>query len=167
MFYEFDQNNSGGSFIVDDNVCHRLFIEATNEEEAIAKAEDLGCYWNGVANGIDCSCCGDRWTPYADEINLLEFATSGYKVSAYGKDRDSAIIEWNKRYGKFKIISAPSLENKIFLSGVYVTGSICFADIEEYAQFLADEYGWTTPDARIYYANGKVAEIHSSKKSRN
>ncbi len=167
MFYEFDQNNSGGSFIVDDNVCHRLFIEANSEEEAIAKAEDLGCYWNGVTDGIDCPCCGDRWTPYADEINLLEFATNGYSVSASSEDRDSAIAEWNKRYGKFQVVSAPALENKIFYRSVYATGSICFADIEEYAQFLADEYGWTTPDARIYYANGKVTEIHSSKKSRN
>lgn len=28
MFYLFSQNNSGGSFIVNDKVCHRLFIEA-------------------------------------------------------------------------------------------------------------------------------------------
>lgn len=34
-----------------------------------------------------------------------------------------------------------------------------FGDIETYAQYLADEYGWTTPDARIYYKNGEVIEI--------
>lgn len=27
-FYEYNQNNSGGSFIVDKNLCHRLMIEA-------------------------------------------------------------------------------------------------------------------------------------------
>jgi len=31
--------------------------------------------------------------------------------------------------------------------------------IEEYAQIMADQYGWTKPDARIFYANGKVTEI--------
>ena len=36
--------------------------------------------------------------------------------------------------------------------------------IEEYAQFIADNYGWTKPDARIYYANGKVLEIYSHNK---
>lgn len=34
-----------------------------------------------------------------------------------------------------------------------------FGDIETYAQYLADEYGWTIPDARIYYKNGEVIEI--------
>ena len=33
MFYEFDQNNSGGHFTVNDKVCHRLFIEAEIEIE--------------------------------------------------------------------------------------------------------------------------------------
>ena len=34
-FYEFSQNNSGGSFTVTKDLCHRLFIEAKNEDEAI------------------------------------------------------------------------------------------------------------------------------------
>ena len=38
-FYEFDQNNSGGVFKVDDKLCHRLFIEAENANQAIKKAE--------------------------------------------------------------------------------------------------------------------------------
>lgn len=32
-------------------------------------------------------------------------------------------------------------------------------DIEAYAQYLANEYGWTIPDARLYYADGTVKEI--------
>nr|DAQ95528.1 MAG TPA: hypothetical protein [Caudoviricetes sp.] len=35
MFYLFNQNNSGGSFIVNDKVCHRLFIEADDGREAL------------------------------------------------------------------------------------------------------------------------------------
>lgn len=69
-WYEFPQNNSGGRFITDDKVCHLIYIQAESEEEAIEKAEELGCYWDGVNKGIDCPCCGDRWskfTPLAPE----------------------------------------------------------------------------------------------------
>lgn len=31
--------------------------------------------------------------------------------------------------------------------------------IEAYAQLLADRYGWTKPDVRIFYADGNVVEI--------
>jgi hypothetical protein len=31
--------------------------------------------------------------------------------------------------------------------------------IEEYAQVMADLYGWTKPDIRIFYKNGEVKEI--------
>jgi hypothetical protein len=47
-FYEFDQNNSGGSFVVNDKVCHRVIID---------KAETLGIHFDGWG---DCSCCGNR-----------------------------------------------------------------------------------------------------------
>ena len=69
MFYMLDQNNSGGSFVVNDRLTHRLFIEADSEQDAIAFAESLVCYWNGVENGYDCECCGDRWYQYAREYN--------------------------------------------------------------------------------------------------
>ena len=35
-FYEFNQNNSGGHFDVDENVCHRVIIEAMDEKHAVA-----------------------------------------------------------------------------------------------------------------------------------
>lgn len=47
-WYEFTQNNSGGYFEADENVCHRMLIEASSFDEVIEKAESLGCYWNGV-----------------------------------------------------------------------------------------------------------------------
>lgn len=40
---------------------------------------------------------------------------------------------------------------------------IIFETVEEYAQYLADKYGWTKPDGRIYFANGDVVEIFSTK----
>lgn len=116
MFYEYKQNNSGGSFDVDDKLCNRLFIEADSAKIANRIAEGLGCYWNGVDAGLDCECCGDRWTPRSE-----------------GDWRCVNLDKVNEWYG--------------------------VNTIEEYAQYLADKYGMTIPDARIYYANGTVKEI--------
>lgn len=160
MFYEFNQNNSGGDFIVNDEVCHRLIIEAENEEDAISKAEDLGCYWDGVSKGIDCPCCGDRWYPNAYEINLMKLAADGCSVSILDGIYPDTVAEWNRRYGKYKALVPP--EFKTIHSRRY-EGKICFDSIEEYVQYLADEYGWTSPDARIFYKDGKVTEIYTSK----
>jgi len=162
MFYEFDQNNSGGHFHVDDKVCHRLFIEADNEKEALRIAEDIGCYWNGVADGIDCPCCGDRWDPYGEEINLIKYAAEGYRVHIYTGYGVDAVAEWNRRYGKYKIVEAPTFKKDRAFERY--EGSICFNNIEEYVQYIADEYGWTTPDARIFYKDGRVREIYSAKR---
>ena len=61
MFYTFNQNNSGGSFITNDRVAKYVIIEADSNKEADKKAEELGIYFNGCALGFDCDCCGDRW----------------------------------------------------------------------------------------------------------
>ena len=155
MFYEFNQNNSGGSFDVDDKLCHRLFIEADTLKEAIWKAEDLGCYWDGVAAGIDCPCCGDRWDkPWKDEGETFPKDFGAIEFS-------SSLEKWYKKYGKYEIIIEPHLrKNSMYKS---YEGKIRFNNIEEFAQYLADEYGWTTPDVRIYYKNGKIKEIFSRK----
>lgn len=123
-FYEFAQNNSGGNFITDDRVCHRLFIEAEDVNEATEKALELGVYFDGVESGVDCDCCGDRWSrPWDDDPLVFPEEMGG----------------WRK--------------DKVILN-----------DIVEYAQFLADEYGWTTPDARIFYKDGAIKEIFKEKK---
>lgn len=62
-FFSFDQNNSGGGFVVDNDVAHNVIIEAATADEANAKAEDIGIYFNGCDDGSDCPCCGDRWYP--------------------------------------------------------------------------------------------------------
>lgn len=125
-WFEFNQNNSGGYFDVDDKVCHRLFIEAEAFNDAVEKAEELGCYWDGVDKGIDCSCCGDRWGKWDDRpVDLERYKTEGYKSLSHG--------------------------------------TLYFNNIEEYAQFLADKFGWTVPDGRIYYNDGNVKEVFSKK----
>lgn len=64
MFYEYNQNNSGGSFFSDDlrGISHIVIIEADSPNQADAKAEDIGLYFNGCDSGMDCDCCGDRWS---------------------------------------------------------------------------------------------------------
>jgi len=64
-FYSFDQNNSGGSFDVDEKQgidCH-VFVQAFDAKEANNHACNIGIYFNGVEEDRDCECCGDRWHP--------------------------------------------------------------------------------------------------------
>lgn len=123
-FYEFTQNNSGGNFITDDDVCHRLLIEAGDVDEATEKALELGVYFDGVESGIDCDCCGDRWRrPWSEDP-----------------------LEFPMEYESYRI------------------GKVSFGDAVEYAQLMADEYGWTSPDARIFYKDGTVKEIFTKEK---
>jgi hypothetical protein len=61
-FFLFRQNNSGGSFVINDNVAHSVIIEAYSPKEADARAEAIGVYFDGCMTGRDCDCCGDRWS---------------------------------------------------------------------------------------------------------
>jgi len=61
LFYTYHQNNSGGSFNVNDRVCPYVIIQAVSPRDADRRAEDIGIYFNGVNEGNDCPCCGDRW----------------------------------------------------------------------------------------------------------
>lgn len=65
MFYTFVQNNSGGSFDWNDKAGIGMYVivEADNADQANAKAEEVGLYFDGVENDLDCECCGDRWFP--------------------------------------------------------------------------------------------------------
>ena len=115
-FYEFSQNNSGGGFDTDDDLCHRLFIEANDAEQANEIAEGLGVYFNGCDNGQDCSCCGDRWYE-CDESDSI--------------DLEKTSILYEKE----------------------------LATIADYAQMLADNWGWTKPDGRIFYLDGRKQDV--------
>lgn len=61
MFYEFRQNNSGGRFVRNNSVDHYVIIEADSLPQLKARALSIGIYFNGVAEGVDCGCCGARW----------------------------------------------------------------------------------------------------------
>lgn len=62
-FYSFIQNNSGGSFDVDESkgISETVVIEAESAQQANTIAEHIGLYFDGCDSGMDCDCCGDRW----------------------------------------------------------------------------------------------------------
>ncbi len=150
-FYAFDQNNSGGSFVVNDKLCHRVIIEADTEVEAINKAEILGVYFNGVDLGMDCDCCGDRWYKPHELKFPLEYSSFTKKeaeelgktyVCEVYKEKSKLSTDKRERYG------------------------IIFPYPESYARYMADNYGWTDPDVRIFYKNDKIIEITGEKQKR-
>ncbi len=57
-YYTFEQNNSGGRF---QEPAGTLIVQAVSYEDARSRAEGLGVYFDGCEQGLDCSCCGDRW----------------------------------------------------------------------------------------------------------
>lgn len=64
-WYTYSQNNSGGSFVIDEyaGIAHFVIVQATDAESANDAARRIGLYFNGCDSGRDCSCCGDRWSP--------------------------------------------------------------------------------------------------------
>lgn len=58
FWFEFHQNNSGGYYEEDENVCEFVYIQAHNAREAIEKAKRF------CDNSNSCRCCGDRWSFY-------------------------------------------------------------------------------------------------------
>jgi hypothetical protein len=78
MFYRFHQNNSGGWFAEDDDVAITVHIEANSAEEANQIAQQHGIYFDGVADGQDCDCCGDRWNETSEWDGSEEIEISKY-----------------------------------------------------------------------------------------
>jgi hypothetical protein len=60
-FFMWNQNNSGGHFVVNDDLTWRVVIESDDYEQAEIYALGIGVYYDGVDEGRDCRCCGDRW----------------------------------------------------------------------------------------------------------
>lgn len=163
MFYEFNQNNSGGHFVVNDNLCGRVIIEAYSEEEAISKGEELGMYWEGVSCGIDCSCCGDRWRS-PEKIDLTKYQKEGWPVFMYSditKEYEGDPLEqWLKKYDKFTRKEEPTYHKR--LGGDFGT-FVYLNTVEEYAQLISELYSsGTIPSARIFYKDGTVKEFFTS-----
>lgn len=95
MYYEFRQNNSGGHFLEDDNVSIMVIIEACCFAEAKEKAEEIGIYFDGVQKGMDCPCCGDRWSEWSEWQDIVKLPTdeSIYIRNDTEKERVQARLE--------------------------------------------------------------------------
>jgi len=66
-FFTFNQNNSGGHFVIDEEhgVCECVIIEALNAEDAIHRLNKIGDKVDGFHSY--CSCCGERWPDWIDD----------------------------------------------------------------------------------------------------
>ena len=72
MIYSFDQNNSGGYYCKPAQTI--IVKDARNAKHATRIALAAGMYFNGVADGVDCDCCGDRWWNHAEEYDNIKEA---------------------------------------------------------------------------------------------
>ena len=98
MFYEFGQNNSGGSFIEDvkRGISHYVIIEADSVDEANDRAEKIGLYFNGCDSGKDCRCCGDRWyTQYDNKEGTKHPEHYGKRLGEDFKDNYGGMMVWD------------------------------------------------------------------------
>jgi hypothetical protein len=84
-FYEYDQNNSGGSFhnSEKEGIAEYVIIEALNAAHANARAEEIGLYFNGCDAGKDCSCCGDRWYRVYENYGSETIEESLYRTNCF------------------------------------------------------------------------------------
>jgi hypothetical protein len=101
MFLTFRQNNSGGNFVITDDVRVTVIVEGTGAVDAINRAEALGIYFNGCEKGIDCPCCGDRW--YDPTYGELDYRGDPVP-SIYGTPIDEELIRPNHLAGDQIII---------------------------------------------------------------
>jgi len=117
----------------------------------------MGVYFDGVDKGMDCPCCGNRWH-LPDKIDVEKILKEGWPVGVYGYALQKVDEDrWHRKYDRYKILEEPVWVQE-YGSLVY-KGKIKFESLEDYAQFYANEFGWTEPDIRIFYVNGIVKEI--------
>lgn len=84
-YFLWGQNNSGGCF----EGPPVIIVEAENQEAAEVVAEQYGVYYDGVSEGRDCSCCGDRW--YSPE----EYETLAEALDRYHWRNERLIVHAN------------------------------------------------------------------------
>lgn len=97
-FFAYDQNNSGGSYSIDENqgIGKVVVIEAENASDANEKAEEIGLYFDGKH---DCECCGNRWWKKYNDDEMIEF---------------DDILHWNRQ----SPVYVHTLNGKLFIVNV-------------------------------------------------
>lgn len=155
-FYEFSQNNSGGRFVVDSKLCHKVVIEAATKSQAVDIAESLGCYWDGCSIGRDCNCCGDRWHVPSSEFVLNN--DYKYKGTIYSTEKHRT--KTSNKVLKKRLRDWLGIENATITVNTSDIKIECNPQtLLEYYRFFVLCYAWTVPDVRVFYLDGKVDEI--------
>jgi hypothetical protein len=68
-WWRYKQNNSGGSFDKDGG--YATYVRAPSSSQADQIAENNDIYFDGARDGLDCPCCGDRWSSaWGDDPDL-------------------------------------------------------------------------------------------------
>jgi hypothetical protein len=82
MFFQFRQNNSFGSFTLNEDLSHLVIIEANSPTEANDKAIRIGIYFDRCEKDMDCPCCGDRWYPCKEhnQVEIVSVLESWHKA---------------------------------------------------------------------------------------
>jgi hypothetical protein len=94
-FFRFEQNNSGGAYDITDMVHETVIIEADNAEQANERAKSIGIYFDGVADGRDCDCCGNRWYPMINRNGtFVPYTDDDLKLGPYQNPGVFAIVHY-------------------------------------------------------------------------
>ncbi len=70
-WYHFGQNNSGGRFIINEDLAEDVLIQGKDVNSVLYKAHEL----MDASNANSCECCGDRWDFYIDAADAKDFPT--------------------------------------------------------------------------------------------
>ena len=103
FWYEFQQNNSGGRFTTNDVVAKYVLIQETDAGPANSKAEQIGIYFDGCSQGLDCDCCGDRWDEVSDPLG--DFSTTDFKDRGWKQKVHDNVIDYAKALAAGDIFS--------------------------------------------------------------
>ena len=101
-YFKFRQNNSVRSLFVGTPL---VFVQADNAADANQHCTgSRRIYFNGVADGVDCDCCGDRWYPVHDDDAQDQPSSYGYggAVTVYS-DGDN-YTDYSGKVWKVKVI---------------------------------------------------------------
>lgn len=115
-FYVFDQNNSGGYFVIDENISSEIIIEAMDEQQAITRLNEIIDQKPEYTNF--CPCCGTRWYPEFSDVYLRYWITDeqyekfeterdGHEAMFYPLEGEHRPIPW-LRYGMYNYLPNPS-----------------------------------------------------------
>lgn len=105
-YFTFSQNNSGGSFVLNDAVSEWVIIWGRDYRDANRRAEDIGIYFDGVDRGMDCDCCGDRWSAQSS------YDKGDDEPSIYGESVEKFFAENDSFRSRRKVIVYDEEGNK-------------------------------------------------------